>query len=177
MPSPETWVAIGFIVFLCALAWLGAYRKLVDGLDARHARIQAELDEANQLREEARLLLADIERNALSARSEADGIMAAAKAEIGRLADEAQSRIDDFIARRKKMADAKIAYARTRAQADVRDAVVDAAVAAATGILGHSTTGDLKSSVVGRSVDDVRTQLNGVRSKTRYRAVEYRRAE
>jgi len=55
----ETWVAIAFVIFLGILAYVGVHRTILDTLDKRTARIKSELDEARQLREEAKKLLAD----------------------------------------------------------------------------------------------------------------------
>ncbi len=107
MPETETWVAIAFLCFLGLLAYLGAHRKLIDAIDQRQARIKAELDEATRLREEAQALLAEFERKGREAESEAEAIIASAKAEAERLAAEAKARMEDFVARRTKMAEAR----------------------------------------------------------------------
>jgi F-type H+-transporting ATPase subunit b len=172
MPSPETWVAIGFIIFLGVLAYLGLHRKLIDGLDARQARIKAELEEASRLREEAQSLLAEIERKGLAARSEADAIIAAAKAEVERLADEAHSQMDEFIARRKKMADDRIAQAEAQALADIRAAAVDAAITAAEKILKSPLVGDSRNSLLSKSIRDVLVNLARAQSKITLDAAE-----
>jgi F-type H+-transporting ATPase subunit b len=172
MPSPESWVAIGFIVFLCVLAYLGAYRKLVDRLDERQSRIRAELEEASRLRAEARSLLAEIERKELTVRSEADAIISAAKAEVERLADEAQLQIADFITRRKKMADAKIAQVEAQALADVRGATIDAAIAAAEKILRSPAVSYSRNSLISTNIRDVREKLDNTQLKIALDAAE-----
>lgn len=154
MPSAETWVAIGFMIFLGVLAYLGAYRKLIDRLDARQIRIKAELDEARRLHAEARSLLAEIEHNGFVARSEAVSIISAAKAEAERLAEEAHAQMSDLITRRKRMADAKIAHAEAQALADVRAAAVDAAISAAEKILQSRAVSDSRDSLLSQSITD-----------------------
>ena len=101
----------------------------------RQARIKSELDEARRLREEAQALLAEFERKGREAETEAEAIIASAKAEAERLAAEAKTRMEDFVARRTKMAEEKIVQAEAQALADVRSAAADAAVAAAEKIL------------------------------------------
>jgi F-type H+-transporting ATPase subunit b len=80
LQETENWVALGFLLFLGLLAYLGVHRKLVDALDQRQTRIKGELDEARRLREEAQALLADFERKGRAAESEAEAIIASAKA-------------------------------------------------------------------------------------------------
>ena len=50
MLEAEAWVAVAFVLFLGLLVYLGAHRRLLDGIDQRQARIKAELDEAVRLR-------------------------------------------------------------------------------------------------------------------------------
>jgi F-type H+-transporting ATPase subunit b len=160
MPSPEAWVTIGFICFLALLAYLGAHRRLVDGLDARQTRIKAELDEASRLREEAQALLAEFERKGRAAESEAAAIIESAKAEAERLAAEAKTRMEDFVGRRTKMAEAKIAQAEAQALAEVQSAAADAAVAAAEKILAVAAKGEAAEQLLARGIEDVRQKLN-----------------
>src|SRR5258708_30364158 len=82
----EFWVAVAFVIFLAILAKLGVHRKLLGALDDRGARIKAELDEARRVRDEAQALLADYQRKRMEADSEADAIIAAARAEAERQA-------------------------------------------------------------------------------------------
>ena len=160
MPGPEAWVAIAFLCFLGLLAYLGVHRKLMDSLDQRQARIKGDLDEAKRLREEAQALLADFERKGRAAESEAQAIIASAKSEAERLATEAKSRMEDFVARRTKMAEAKIAQAEVQALADVRSAAADAAVAAAEKILSTAAKGKVAEDLLARGIEDVRKKFN-----------------
>jgi F-type H+-transporting ATPase subunit b len=160
MPPPEAWVAIGFVCFLGLLAYLGAHSKLIDALDARQARIKAELHEASRLRDEAQALLAEFERKGLAAESEAAAIIESAKAEAERLAAEAKQRMEDFVARRTKIAEAKISQAEAQALADVRSAAADAAVAAAEKILTTAAKGKVAEDLLARGIEDLRQKFN-----------------
>src|ERR1700733_8160313 len=126
MMETENWVAFGFFCFLALLVYLGVHRKVFASLDARQARIKSELDEARKLREEAQALLAEFERTAPEPQSEAEAIIASAKAEAERLATEAKVRMEEFVARRTKMAEAKITQAETQGLADVKAAAAAA---------------------------------------------------
>ena len=156
----ENWVAIGFLCFLGLLAYLGVHRKLLAGIDARQARIKSELDDARRLREEAQALLAEFERKGREAETEAAAIIASAKAEAERLATEAKTRTEDFVARRTKMAEAKIAQAEVQAIADVRSAATDAAVAAAEKILAISAKGKVAEDLLTRGIADIKQKFN-----------------
>jgi F-type H+-transporting ATPase subunit b len=156
----EFWVAIGFLVLLGLLGWMGVHRTIGKSLDDRAARIKAELDEARKLRDEAASLLAEYQRKRQDAEGEAQGIISGAKAEAERLAVEAKARIEEFVSRRTKMAETKIAQAEAQAAADVRAAAAEAAVAAAERILRQETKGDLANRLVASGIADVSKKLN-----------------
>ena len=110
----ETWVALAFVLFVGLLGYLGVHRVITKSLDDRAARIKAELDEARKLKDEAAELLAEYQRKRQAAEGEAQDIISGAKAEAERMAAEAKTRIEDFVARRTKMAETKIAQAKRR---------------------------------------------------------------
>jgi F-type H+-transporting ATPase subunit b len=156
----ETWVAIAFLAFLGLLGYVGVHRKLAKSLDDRAGRIKAELDEARKLRDDAAQLLADYQRKRQEAESEAQGIVAGARAEAERMAADAKAKIDEFVARRTKLAETKIAQAEAQAAAEVRGAAADAAVAAAEKILSQETKGKLAAELIAKGIEDVRKKLN-----------------
>ena len=160
MQETENWVALAFLCFLGLLAYVGVHRKVIGALDARQARIKGELDQARRLRKEAQALLGEFERKAREAESEAEAIIASAKAEAERLAAEAKARAEDFVTRRTKMAETKIAQAEAQAVADVRSAAADAAVAAAEKILSTAAKGKVAEDLLLRGIADIKQKFN-----------------
>jgi len=160
MQETENWVALAFLCFLGLLAYVGVHRKVIGALDARQARIKGELDQARRLCEEAQALLGEFERKAREAESEAEAIIASAKAEAERLAAEAKARAEDFVTRRTKMAETKIAQAEAQAVADVRSAAADAAVAAAEKILSTAAKGKVAEDLLLRGIADIKQKFN-----------------
>jgi F-type H+-transporting ATPase subunit b len=160
LTDPEFWVALAFIVFVGILGFVGVHRMLAKSLDDRAGRIKAELDEARRLKDEAAELLAEYQRKRQAAEGEAQDIIAGAKAEAERIAAEAKTRIEDFVVRRTKLAETKIAQAEAQAAADVRSAAAEAAVAAAEKILSAEAKGNLASELIAKGIDDVRKKLN-----------------
>ena len=156
----EFWVAVAFVIFVAGMGYLGVHKMVAKSLDERADRIKAELDEARKLKDEAAQLLAQYQRKRQEAEGEAQEIIAGAKAEAERLAIEAKAKIEEFVARRTKMAETKIAQAEAQAAADVRAAAADAAVAAAEKILTLQTTGSLAAELISRGIEDVRKKLN-----------------
>ncbi len=158
--DPSFWVAVAFIIFIGGLGYLGVHRMIAKSLDDRAVRIKAELDEARKLKDEAAALLAEYQRKRGEAENEAQAIIAGAQAEAERMAVEAKAKIEEFVARRTKMAETKIAQAEAQAAADVRAAAADAAVAAAERILTEQAKGPLAGDLIAKGIEDVRKKLN-----------------
>ncbi len=160
MFEAEFWVAVAFLLFVLILFYVGAHKKILEALDQRSAKIRADLDEAARLRDEAGKLLAEYKRKQGEAEREAQAIVAEAKAEAERVAAEAKTKVEDFVARRTKMAEAKIGQAEAQALADVRAAAADAAVAAAEKILTVAAKGKVAEDLIARGIEDVKAKLN-----------------
>jgi F-type H+-transporting ATPase subunit b len=158
--EPENWVAVAFVIFVGVILYVGAHKKLIESLDHRAARIKAELDEARRLREEAAKLLAEYQRRQGEAEREAVAIVADARAEAERVAAEAHGKMEEFVARRTKLAEAKIGQAEAQALSDVRAAAADAAVAAAEKILRDTAKGKVAEDLIAQGIADVRAKLN-----------------
>jgi len=160
MLDAEFWVAAAFVVFLGALIYLGVHEMMVKYVDQRRDRIKAELDEARRLKEEAQALLAQYQRKQREAEQEAAGIIAGAQAEAERMTAEAHTKMEEFVARRTKMAETKIAQAEAQALADVRAAAAEAAVSAAEKILMQAVKGEVADGLIAKGIDDVKSKLN-----------------
>jgi F-type H+-transporting ATPase subunit b len=158
--EPETWVAIAFIILMVVFAYLGVHRTVLTALDHRSERIKAELDDARRLKDEAAKLLAEYKARRASAEREAEEIITGARAEAERIASEAKAKMEDFVARRTKTAENKIALAEAQALADVRAAAADAAIAAASTILSQSVKGEVADDLLAKGIQDVRAKLN-----------------
>lgn len=154
-------IALLFVlIFLGAVAYFGAFKKVGLALDARSKRIADELEEARRLREEAQGLLAEYQAKAKAAEQEAAEIVAKAKDDAERMKVETERQIEDMIVRRTKAAELKIAQAEAKAIADVRGVAADVAVAAAERVLAQKAGSGLGADLVTRSIAEVKSRLN-----------------
>ncbi|WP_375312369.1 ATP F0F1 synthase subunit B [Bradyrhizobium sp. A5] len=158
--DPETWVAIAFVILMVLFGYLGVFKKAMTALDHRADRIKAELDDATRLKQEAAKVLADYKARTASAEREAADIIANARSEAERIATEAKAKMEDFVARRTKTAESKIALAEAQALADVRAAAAEAAVQAASTILSQSVKGQVADDLLAKGITEVRQKLN-----------------
>ncbi len=160
MGSAEFWVAIAFLILMGVFGYFGVHRTILKALDNRSGRIKDELADARRLKEEAAKLVEEYRSRRAMAEREAQDIIANAKAEAERVAAETKAKMEDFVARRTKSAETKIALAEAQALADVRAAAADAAVAAAAQIMSQTVKGEAADSLLTKGIADVRAKLN-----------------
>ncbi|MDE3060620.1 MAG: F0F1 ATP synthase subunit B [Pseudomonadota bacterium] len=134
LDDPRLWVAAAFFLFVAL-----AYRKIAafvgQALDARAAKIKSELDEARRLREEAESVLAEYRRKQADYLREAESILADARRDAGHITAHAESELKSALDGRMRQALDRIAQEEDRAIADVRNHVVDIALAAARALI------------------------------------------
>jgi len=156
----EFWVTVAFVMFFAGLFYIGVHKTIGSTLDKRSVRIQSELDEAARLKKEALALLAEYQQKTANAEKEAAEIIESAKADAERLAAEAHAKLEDFVSRRTKMAETKIAQAEAQALAEVRSIAADVAAGAAEKVLALTAKGAVAEQLIARGIDDVKKKLN-----------------
>ena len=160
MFEAEFWVAVAFVIFIGVLGYFRVHKLLLKSIDDRRERIKAEFDEARRLKAEAEALLATYRRKQQEAEHEAQAIVAGARTEAERLAAEAEAKIEEFVVRRTKMAENKIAQAEAQALADVRAAAAEVAVAAAKAILTRTVKDKVADNLLAKGIEDFKGKLN-----------------
>ena len=156
----EFFVALGFVLFVMLLGYLGVHTKLASALDGRIDKIKEELAEASRLRAEAQALMQSFAAKTAEAEAQAAAILAQAKAEAEAMAKESQQRVEEYVVRRTKQAQDKIAQAEAQATADVRAAAVDAAVKASETVLKTTASGAGGVGFVQQGNASVKTLMN-----------------
>ena len=143
-------VLVAFVIFLGILIYYKVPGIIVGMLDKRAATIQAELDEARALREEAQSVLANFQRMQDEVKGQAERIVAQARSESEAAATQAKADLERALARRLKAAEDQIASAEAAALKDVKDRAAQIAVAAAGELIARS----MSAKDAGRLVDD-----------------------
>ena len=156
----EFFVLLGFIVFVGVLIYFGVPRMVLKALDARGEAIAAELAQAAKLRQEATSLLASFEKKSAEAEANAAAIVAEARAQAEHLNVEAGERLKEFIVRRTKQAEAKIALAEAQASAEVRAAAAEHAASAAEIVLTDQMKGAGGADLVAHEIGEIRHRLS-----------------
>lgn len=152
--DPEFWVLVAFVIAIGGVVRKGG-PTITKSLDDRAAKIRAELEEAQKLREEAQRLLAEYQRKQRDALKEAEGIVAHARIEAERTAEQAVRDLEAALERRKRLALEKIALAESKATAEVRNTAVDIAVSAVREILAQQLDAQRKGKLIDEAIADL----------------------
>ncbi len=153
-------VLLGFIVFAGILVYFKVPAKIMGLLDARGVAIQAELDEARRLREEALALHADFERKQAEVKTEADRIVEKAKADAQIAANQAKADIEASITRRLKTAEDQIQSAEVSAIREVRNTAVNVAIAAAGDVLAKQMDAERSDALIQQAIATTQDRLH-----------------
>lgn len=135
------WVGLALVTLMAVLVWVGVHKFVWKALGDAGAKVQAQLDEAAKLREEAQVLLAQIQVQKADSERIAAEMLANAKEEAKRLSAEAKVKLAEQIKRRGELAERKIAAAEASATADVKAAAADLAAQMAEQVLTARITG------------------------------------
>jgi F-type H+-transporting ATPase subunit b len=135
------WITVALVVFGVVLWRVKAPGMLARALDGAGAKVQAQLDEAKRLRQEAEDLLLQIHKQRADTERAAAEMMEAAQADADRLRKDAAVRLEEDIRRRAALAERKIALAESQAAAEVKAAAAEMAAQAAEAVFATRLVG------------------------------------
>ena len=150
----SVWVAVGFVVFI-ALVWRKVGAALNGMLDERSAKIRADLDEAQALRNEALAELKNYQRLHSEAVDQAKAIVKAAEVTAERIRETAQQKAVAAVKRREQQADAKITAAEASMLAELRDRAASLAVATASEIISSKLDNETSLALVDKATAEI----------------------
>lgn len=153
-------VAVSFLLFIGVLFYFKVPSLLGGLLDKRAEGIQAELDEARALREEAQSVLASYERKQLEVQEQADRIVAQAKESAAEAAEKAKKDLAVSIERRLQAAQDQIASAEKGAVKQVRDEAARIAIAAAGQVVASEMSAAKSGSLIDDAIKTVEAKLH-----------------
>jgi len=153
-------LAVGFVLVILLLVWKGAPGMIARMLDARAAAIDAELEEARRLNAEAAALLNEYRERAAGAETEAEAILANARAEAARFAEESRKALAAQIDRRTLAARDKITQAEAAALNEIRALAADAAIAAAQKLIVARLDEARAGKLIEGAIKDLGDKLN-----------------
>ncbi|MCD6035612.1 MAG: atpF [Rickettsiales bacterium] len=156
--EPSTWVALGFVILVAALA-KPVSRIVCSVLDERAARIKNELEEAVRLKEEAQAILASYQRKQKDALEEASRIVAHAEKEAAQMITRAHEELETALNRRIALTMQKIETYEKSVLQEVRGKAIDAAINRVYDIFDSELSRDAAQELINDSVATVRKSV------------------
>jgi F-type H+-transporting ATPase subunit b len=129
------WLAISFMLLYGLMAWLGLPR-VRKAIAARRARIDGDLEKAQQMKAEAEAVIAAYERALAEARQQAQQTLKETIDRLNAESAERQRQTGAKLAAETAAAEKRIAEAKTAAIANIREVALDVARAAARRLTG-----------------------------------------
>ena len=155
----EFWVGVGLLIFLGILIFVAkAHKAMAAALDAKAATIQANLDEAARIRDEAQRLLAELQAERAAAEKNAQEMLATAQEQVRQFEIDAKAKLEEGLVRRQKLTEQRIAVAEAQAAAEVKAAAADLAAAMAERVLSERLAGAKSDPLVDRALEQLGTQ-------------------
>jgi F-type H+-transporting ATPase subunit b len=159
LQDAEFWTGLALLVFVALMLVMGVHKAAAKALDAKAAKIQAELDEARKLREEAQGLLASLKTQREQTEKLAAEMLANAQAEAKRLEAEAKDKLEEQIRRRQEIAERRISNAEAQAAAEVKAAAAELAAQLAENVLAERIAGAKSDPLIDAAVGQLAAKL------------------
>jgi len=157
--SPAFWVAVAFIIFIIIFA-KPAWKFTITALDRKINQIEASIEEATNLREEAQDLLASYKRKLADAEKESEDIIGQAREEATALKAQMAKDLEASLNRREKRALERISQAENDATAEVRAMITDIALSATRQLLIENIKDAKADDLINTSIKDLSHKLN-----------------
>ena len=154
-PGLFIWTIVTFLVLLALLAKF-AWRPLLEALDTRQESIRKSLDDAQRARQELEQIHLESKRILGTARTEAEAIVAATRADAERLREELKQKARAEATNLVKSAERQIEMETARALQQIRQEAVDLSVAIASKLIRKNITKEDNE----RLIDETIGQLN-----------------
>ena len=153
------WVAISFFIFIAALVYLKVPNKINLSLIGKISEIKKELNEAEKLKQEAKIILSDYEKKIDKSTLESKKIIDAAKKESEKNIIESTKKFHLIIEERKKNADKKIIQMKENALRDIKKASVVIAIEGVKNLIENSIDKNKIENYYNKSLQQAKTAI------------------
>lgn len=148
------WGAFGFLVVFGFLAWKGV-PAVKSGMDARTERIRGDLEGAEAAKAEAQSVLDEYRAQLADAKAEAGRIIEEARQAADGVKREQEARLQTELAEMRERAAADVEAAKAQAIADLRGEVATLAIGAAEVVVGRNLDRDTQAQLVEQYIASV----------------------
>ena len=153
------WVAISFFIFCGFLAYLNVHQKINHILTSKINEIKKELQDAENLKEEAKKLLTDYENKIDKSKKESKQIIDAAKKESEKAIIDKTKKFYQIIDERKKNAEQKIVQMKENALRDIKNTSVKISIEAVKNLIENSIDKNKLDNLYTKNFEEIKIAL------------------
>ena len=156
--DPQFWVAVAFVAFIAAI--FNPVRKiLTTNLDSQIKDIKDKIDEAENLKNETQVTLSEVKKRQNDVQAEIKDIHKEAEKKVKQLEEIAESKLQDQIAKRQVLAEAKIDQLTRDANNMIQSHISSTAIAATISILEQKLNNHEQQKLIDKSIEDLGSAL------------------
>ena len=156
--DPQFWVAVAFFMFVAAI--FNPVRKmLTSNLDAQIKQIKIRIDEAENLKNEAKITLSEIKQRQNEVQKEIELIHKDAKNKIIKIEETTEQKLNNQIQKRQVLALAKIDQLTRDANHEIQQHITSTAIEATITLLQKKLDINEKENLINVSINELNSIL------------------
>ena len=156
--DPQFWVAVSFFLFILAI--FNPVRKILkSSLDSQISEIKKNIEETENLKNEAHKTLTELETRKNEVQKEIKELKISTENKISELKQSYSKKLADQIEKRKVLAESKIEQFVRETNISVKNFISNSAIEATTRILNNNLSSEKKSDLINESIKELNTVL------------------
>ncbi len=153
------WVTISFIIFLGILIYFKIPQKIKETLEQNISNIRNQINEAEQLKEDAKNILAEQEKKISNSKIEVGELINKATEEAEKNVIKTNENFHKFMENRKKSAEERIRQLKNQAEKDIKNAAVKIAIKSVEKLLKNSLDKSKLDKIYSSSIEETKLAL------------------
>ena len=156
--DPQFWVAVSFFLFILAI--FNPVRKILkSSLDTQISEIKKNIEETENLKNEAHKTLTELETRKNEVQKEIKDLKLSTENKISELKESYSKKLTDQIEKRKVLAESKIEQFIRETNISIKNFISNSAIEATTSILNNNLSSDKKSDLINDSIKELNSVL------------------
>ena len=153
------WVTISFVIFLGILIYFKIPQKVKETLEQNISNIRNQINEAEQLKEDAKNILAEHEKKISNSKIEVRELINKATEEAEKNVIKTNENFHKFMENRKKSAEERIRQLKNQAEKDIKNAAVKISIKSVEKLLKNSLDKSKLDKIYSSSIEETKLAL------------------
>ena len=158
------WVAISFIIFVGLILYFKIPEKVKSFLDGSIIDIKKQIDDAEKLKEEAKIILSEHEKKISNSKSEIRSMIDNANSEAEKNILRTNEEFHALMESRKKSSEERIRQIKNQAFKDIKNASVKIAVESVKKIISTSVDKSKLDNLFDKNLEETKAELKKINS-------------